>query len=99
MTWTYLIPLIKRPSVPFATALHVLDLVHPGARHTKHLLPVSDPSLLVRELGGAYGDDDPIGKQRLEGNHCSGIVGLFSRVSFEIPREKGIDGVHKALVH
>jgi hypothetical protein len=52
-TSTYLIPLVNRPSVPFATALHVLDLVQARTRHAKHLSSVSDRSPLAQELVGS----------------------------------------------
>ena len=48
---------------------------------------------------GAYGDDDAIGQQRLEGNrHGGGVVGLFNRVSLDHNSRNGIGVVHEALV-
>jgi hypothetical protein len=60
---------------------------------------VSRCGLAASELSGAYGDDDAIRQERLEGNrHSGGFVGLFNGLAFGPVVEIALESYAKPLL-
>ena len=61
--------------------------------------PVSRCGLAAEELSGAYGDDDAIRQERLEGNrHGGGLVGLFNRLALGPAVKMALESYAKPLL-